>query len=134
MQRIFDFTPPIPRKKGKKGSWSQKKNCILLLEAIDWNVCFQLQTEEKVMYEWRTIGSGLARQRKAWMVASTFDNMYIWKFDTHKILSCIGFVDCLLKVLVLRIIGWLPSFGIFLCLWTLSRKLMKWHLKLLYIS
>ena len=32
------------------------------------------------------------------MVASTFDNMYIWKFDTHKILSCIGFVDFLLKV------------------------------------
>ena len=50
------------------------------------------------MFEWRTIGSGLVRQRKAWMVASTFDNMYIWKFDTHRILSCIGFVDCLLKV------------------------------------
>ena len=49
------------------------------------------------MYEWRAIGSGLARQRKAWMVASTFDNMYIWKFDTHRI-SWNGFVDCLLKV------------------------------------
>ena len=50
------------------------------------------------MYEWRTIGSGLARQRKAWMVASTFNNMYIWKFDTYRILSCNGFVGCLLKV------------------------------------
>ena len=50
------------------------------------------------MYKWRTIGSGLARQRKAWMVASTFDNMYIWKFDTHRIISCVGFVDCALKV------------------------------------
>ena len=32
------------------------------------------------------------------MVASTFDNIYIWKFDTHRILSCNGFVGCLLKV------------------------------------
>ena len=34
--------------------------------------------------------------------------MYIWKFDTHRILSCNGFVGCLLKVFSM-LDGWMVT-------------------------
>ena len=41
--------------------------------------------------------SGSVRRRKVWYIAK-FENMFIWKFDTHGILSRIGFVDYQSKV------------------------------------
>lgn len=84
----------------------------------DWGICFQLQTEEKSVNicsanalsncksksdEWMEntrIWHG--QGKKVWIMASnlrTFENTSVWKFDTHRTLSCIIFVDCLLKVL-----------------------------------
>lgn len=84
----------------------------------DWGICFQLQTEEKSVNicsanalsncksksdEWMEntrIWHG--QGKKVWIMASnlrTFENMSVWKFDTHRTLSCIVFVDCLLKAL-----------------------------------
>ena len=43
-----------------------------------------------------TIESGLARQRKVWIIASEFDNMCIQKFDTHR--NIIWYCLCKLPV------------------------------------
>ena len=49
--------------------------------------------------KWKTIKSGLARQREVWIVGSKFEKMCIQKFNAHRISRSIIFADCLLKVL-----------------------------------
>lgn len=53
---------------------------------------------QRVMYEWKTIESGLVRWRKVWILASEFEKMYILKFDVHNMSSFFVRVNCLLTV------------------------------------
>ena len=55
-----------------------------------------------------------------------YSNIYIWKFDTHRILSCIGFIDRLLKVFI-TMQCWLVNIilDLFMTVWKLSSKLRK---------
>ena len=53
---------------------------------------------QRVMYEWKTIESGLVRWRKVWILASEFEKMYILKFDVHNMSSFFVCVNCLLTV------------------------------------
>ena len=68
------------------------------------------------MYNWKTIESGLARQRKAQIAVSKYDVL----------LSSVIFVDCLLKVFsVLQcwMVTTILEFSVIL--WKLSKKLTQ---------
>lgn len=74
--------------------------------------------------------SGLARGRKVLIVTLKFENMCIRKFDAHRILACIIFIDCWLKVWSTKQC-WVVTaiLDLSVTLWNLSNTLNKWDIK-----